>query len=162
MRAKISDGAKKAIMIGSLCSISYLAVYVARNILGSVSPQIIQQGVLSTEQIGTLSSIFFISYATGQLINGMIGDKIKAKFMIAFGLALAGISNILFSVLAASPMLAYVAYGFTGFFLSMIYGPMTKVVAENTELVYATRCSLGYTFASFLGSPLAGIFQWCI
>ena len=78
--------------------------------------------------------------------------------MIAFGLALAGVSNILFSVLAASPIMAYVAYGFTGFFLSMIYGPMTKVVAENTELVYATRCSLGYTFASFLGSPLAGIF----
>lgn len=44
----------------------------------------------------------------------------------------------------------------TGFFLSMIYGPMTKVVAENTEPVYATRCSLGYTFASFFGSPLAG------
>jgi predicted MFS family arabinose efflux permease len=45
----------------------------------------------------------------------------------------------------------------TGFFLAMIYGPMTKVVAENTEPVYATRCSLGYTFASFFGSPLAGI-----
>ncbi|MBR5500475.1 MAG: MFS transporter, partial [Clostridia bacterium] len=41
--------------------------------------------------------------------------------------------------------------------LSMIYGPMTKVVSENTELVYATRCSLGYTFASFIGSPFAGI-----
>jgi predicted MFS family arabinose efflux permease len=39
----------------------------------------------------------------------------------------------------------------------MIYGPMTKVVAENTEPIYATRCSLGYTFASFFGSPLAGV-----
>ena len=39
----------------------------------------------------------------------------------------------------------------------MIYGPMTKVVAENTEPKYATRCSLGYTFASFFGSPIAGI-----
>jgi hypothetical protein len=39
----------------------------------------------------------------------------------------------------------------------MIYGPMTKVVAENTEPVYATRCSIGYTMASFLGSPAAGV-----
>jgi sugar phosphate permease len=34
---------------------------------------------------------------------------------------------------------------------------MTKVVSENTEPLYATRCSLGYTFASFFGSPLAGV-----
>ena len=34
---------------------------------------------------------------------------------------------------------------------------MTKVVAENTEPLYATRCSLGYTFASFFGTPLAGV-----
>lgn len=34
---------------------------------------------------------------------------------------------------------------------------MTKVVAENTEPIYAVRCSLGYTFASFFGSPMAGI-----
>ena len=39
----------------------------------------------------------------------------------------------------------------------MIYAPMTKVVAENTEPLYATRCSMGYTFASFFGSPVAGI-----
>ena len=41
---------------------------------------------------------------------------------------------------------------------------MTKVVAESTEPLYTTRCSLGYTFASFLGSPAAGllalIFSW--
>ncbi len=34
---------------------------------------------------------------------------------------------------------------------------MTKVVSENTSLIYATRCSVGYNFASFFGSPLAGI-----
>ena len=39
----------------------------------------------------------------------------------------------------------------------MIYGPMTKVVSENTEPAHATRCSLGYTFASFFGSPMAGL-----
>ena len=35
---------------------------------------------------------------------------------------------------------------------------MTKVVSENTEMPYTTRCSLGYTVASYLGSPAAGIF----
>lgn len=154
---KISSAARRAICIGGMCSLSYLAVYLARNILGSVSPQMIAQGAFSTEAIGSLSSVYFITYAVGQLLMGAIGDKIKAKYMISLGLALAGICNFLFASLAFSMAGSCIAYGMTGFSLAMIYGPMTKVVAENTEPIYATRCSLGYTFASFFGSPLAGI-----
>ena len=154
---KIGSGAKKAIMLGSLCFFSYLAVYVARNILGAVSPQIEEQGVLTKENIGMLSSIYFFSYACGQLINGIVGDRIKAKYMMSLGLVLAGIANFLLPVVSGSVLAVYVTYGATGFFLSMIYAPMTRVVAESVELVYAVRCSLGYTVASFLGSPLAGL-----
>lgn len=148
---------KNAIYIGVLCSVSYLAVYFARNILGAVSPQMIEVGYAET-YIGKLSSIYFICYAIGQLINGIIGDKIKARYMISVGLFMAGITNLMFSVLSQNyASLAMVAYGLTGFFLSMIYGPMTKIVAENTEPIYATRCSLGYEFSALIGSPIAGI-----
>ena len=77
--------------------------------------------------------------------------------MISLGLIFAGICNLLFTFITASLFVSYIVYALTGFFLSMIYAPMTKVVAENTEPLHATRCSLGYTFASFLGSPTAGI-----
>ncbi len=154
---KISKAAKNALMLGSLCFFSYLAVYVARNILGAVSPQMEGSGVFSKESIGTLSSIYFIAYACGQLVNGLIGDRIKAKYMMSLGLILAGVCNLLLPALSDSLVAVYVTYGATGFFLSMIYAPMTRVVAESVDLVYATRCSLGYTVASFLGSPMAGV-----
>ncbi len=155
---KISSNAKKAIYIGSLCSVSYLAVYVARNVLGSVTPQMLSGGYTESF-IGTVSSVYLICYAIGQLINGAIGDKIHAKWMIFIGLLGAAVTNIVFATFTTyqSPYAATVAYGCTGFFLSMIYGPMTKVVSENTEPMHATRCSLGYTLASFLGSPAAGL-----
>lgn len=148
---------RNAIFLGSLCSISYLAVYVARNMLSAVSPQMIENSGFSTEYIGAVSSLYFIFYAVGQLINGMVGDRIKAIYMISFGLILAGVSNFVFPYLADEPSKARIIYGMTGFFLSMIYAPMKKVVAENTQYIYAVRCSMGFTFASFLGSPLAGI-----
>ena len=154
---KLTLQVRQAIYIGSICSLAYLAVYVARNVLSSVSPQMIEQGILTEGQIGSLSSFYFVSYAIGQLINGIIGDKIKSKYMLSIGLILAGICNALFSVLAADPMLSTATYVVSGFALAMIYAPMTKVVAENTEPQYTPRCSLGYTLASFLGSPLAGI-----
>ena len=157
MKFKLSENAKKAVMLGGMCAISYLAVYIVRNILGTVTPQMIESGSFTTEQIGTLSSVYFVTYAVGQLINGMIGDKIKAKYMISFGLIFAGICNLIFSFTYKTPTVAFLAYAATGFFLSMIYGPMTRLVAENVELVYATRCSIGYMFSSFFGSPMAGM-----
>lgn len=154
---KISQNAKNAIWIGSLCSISYLAVYIARNILSAVTPQMIEGGY-SEAYIGRISSLYFVCYAVGQLVNGAVGDKIKAKYMISLGLLGAGVTGLVFSRVAGFPVAATVVYGSTGYFLSMIYGPMTKVVSENTEPLYTTRCSLGYTFASFFGTPMAGFF----
>ena len=152
----MKQSAKKAIFLGSLCAVAYLAVYIIRNVLSAVTPAMIEGGY-EESFIGTVSSIYFVCYACGQLINGWIGDKIHAKWMICIGLAGAGITNVIFSQVAATPTLAMIAYGATGAFLSMIYGPMTKVVSENVEPIYATRCSLGYTFASFFGSPSAGL-----
>jgi len=153
---KLTQNAKNAIRIGSLCSISYLAVYIARNILSAVTPQMIELGYAES-YIGNISSLYFYFYAFGQLINGAIGDKIKAKYMICIGLLGAATTNFIFSQITPYPTVAMLVYALTGFFLSMIYGPMTKVVSENTEPIHATRCSLGYTFASFFGSPAAGI-----
>lgn len=153
---KISQKAKNALFIGTLCSISYFAVYIARNILSAVTPQMVEGGY-TEEYIGNISSLFFIFYAVGQLINGSIGDKIKAKWMISTGLLGAGITNFVFSKITLYPNTAMIVYGLTGFFLSMIYGPMTKMVSENTEPLHAVRCSLGYTFSSFFGSPFAGL-----
>lgn len=147
---------KVALCLGFLCSISYLAVYIARNVLGAVTPQMINSGRYTEEFIGTLSSVYFYFYAVGQLINGLIGQKINARNMMSFGLLFAGILNFVFPYIKDDISITLV-YGLVGFFLSMIYAPMTKVVAENTEPIHAVRCSLGYTFASFFGSPVAGI-----
>ena len=153
---KISKSARKAILLGLMCALSYLAVYFARNLLSAVTPQMLADGY-SDKFMGTLSSLYFITYAVGQLINGVLGDKIGAKYMIGTGLFFAGLAHFLFVFFKSSLTLSLIVYAMTGFFLAMIYGPMIKLVAENTEPIYATRCGLGYTFSSFLGSPLAGI-----
>lgn len=156
---KLSKKAKNALCLGTLCSIAYLAVYIARNVLSAVTPQMTDPvtGGYSNEFIGKISSTYLIFYAVGQLINGSIGDKIKAKYMISLGLALGGVTNFLFLVLKDIPLGATIAYAMTGFFLAMVYGPMTKVVSESVEPLYATRTNMGYVFASFLGSPIAGV-----
>ena len=74
---KENSAVKKAVLIGSMCAISYLSVYLARNVLGAVAPQMEELKVIDKTLSGNLSSLFFVAYAIGQLINGLLGDKIK-------------------------------------------------------------------------------------
>ena len=149
--------ARNAFFIGGLCAVSYLTVYIGRNMLSATTPQIIDSDGYTTEYIGTVSSLFFAFYAIGQLINGMIGEKIKAKYMLGFGLTLTGICNGIFPYIIDQPLTARIVYGISGFFLSMIYAPMVKLVSENTKPIYTIRCSMAYDFAANFGTPVAGM-----
>ena len=40
----LNQRAKNAVLIGTLCSVSYFAVYIARNILGAITPQMVDAG----------------------------------------------------------------------------------------------------------------------
>ena len=154
---------KNAFMIGIISTIVYLACYFAKNILSIVSPQMVENAGVSLEYIGTLSTANMLFYAGGQLINGIIGDKIKGKYMIGGGLALAGLCNIAIGLIH-TPTVMLVAYSVSGFFLSTLYAPLVKLIAENTRPSHAEKCCLGLSFASLFGVPIAGvmafIFNW--
>ena len=156
---------KSALMIGTASALSYWICYVVRNILSVLSPQIVETTDITVEFIGVLSTANMISYAIGQLINGMIGERIKAKYLVSGGLVAAGFCIALLG-LTQSHVVILVAYTMVGFFLSTIFAPLVKVVAENLTDLYAVRCCLGLSFATLLGSPTAGIvgmyFQWKI
>ena len=57
----MNSEAKKASQIGLLCTIAYLAVYVARNMLGGVSPGMIETGRYTEAHIGTISTGYLIA-----------------------------------------------------------------------------------------------------
>lgn len=162
MEADHKKEVRKAFLLGAICMFSYLACYYARNILSAVSPRMVEDSRFTLEFIGLMSTANMLTYAFGQLINGMSGDRIKAKYMVSGGLILSAVCNLVIPFAAEN--LVLLAYSLSGFFLAMIFAPITKVVAENTLPAYASRCCLGFTFASFLGNPLAGIsaifFDW--
>ena len=78
-----------------LCYISYVAIYAARLNLSMASPGMISAGMLTEVQYGFVGSVFFVTYACGRLLNGMIGDRIAPWIMVAIGLLLTGLSNLL-------------------------------------------------------------------
>ncbi len=158
-----SKDVKHAFMIGSISTLVYLACYFARNILSVVSPQMVENTGISVEYIGMLSTANMLLYAGGQLINGIVGDKMKAKYLVGGGLLFAGLCNVGIG-LSDAPLAIFLFYSMGGFFLSTLYAPLVKLIAENTCPQHAEKCCLGLSFAALFGVPVAGIvaffFEW--
>lgn len=152
-----------AVLLTAPCVVAYLVVYLARNILSALTPGMLETGNFTMEYISTISTANMLCYAVGQLVNGVIGNKVKGSYMIAMGLICGGLCSIGFSF-SNTLWLSALLYGASGFFWSMLYAPMVRLIAENVSSRHAPRCTIFLTIASFLGSPLAGVlallFQW--
>lgn len=86
-------------LIFVLCYIAYVGIYAARLNLSMASPVMIAEGVLTEVQYGFIGSAFFVTYACGRLLNGVIGDRTAPWVMITVGLLMTGLSNLLLGIL---------------------------------------------------------------
>ena len=154
---------QKAWRIGSFCIATYLASYVTRNILSVSTPEVIKEAFFTKEYTGLLSSICFIFYAAGQLINGFIGDRVHPKYMIIMGLGISSASTFVIPIFD-NRILHFTAFALIGFGLSMLRGPLMKVISENTAATHARMICTLFSMAGFAGPLIASIlsifFKW--
>ena len=153
----------KALKIGSTCIITYIVNYFLRNVLGVLTPQMLQTGLFTKEWIGALSSAYMLFYAIGQLTNGFLGDRISPRNMIVTGLTVTGTASIIFPFVPYF-VIQVLCFGVFGYGLSMMRGPMMKMIAENTKENYARVICAFFSSAGFLGAFVAGVyaalFKW--
>ena len=154
---------KKAWQIGLLTISAYLANYYLRNMLGVLTPEMLSAEVTTKTLAGLLSSTYMLTYAVGQLFNGVLGDVFNPKYMASIGLAAAGLASMAFPFLHGTvPQL--LCFAIMGYALSMMRGPLVKIISENTQSSYARIICVFFSFASFAGPLLAGflamLFAW--
>lgn len=148
---------RKAFTIGIVCIATYLANYYLRNILSVLTPQLLETGKFTVEHIGVLSSTYMIFYAAGQLVNGFLGDIFSPKRMVVLGIWIAGLSFILFPFIDSS-IIQILSFAIFGFGLSMVRGPLMKIISENTTPYHARNICVFFSFASFAGPLVATLF----
>ena len=145
-----------AFRIGAFCVFTYLINYYIRKLLPVLSRDMIDGGTFDEIVYGLISSTYMITYAAGQLVNGIIGDYVKPKYMVSLGLVLASGGLSLFTF-TSSHLLAIVGFGIVGFGLSMMRGPLVKVISENMDVKYARLSCTFLSFVSFAGPLLVGL-----
>lgn len=152
-----------ALGLGFVGVFAYLASYYIRNLLSVAAPGMQEAGAYTAELIGTLSSVYFLLYAIGQFVNGLVGDKINPKYMISIGLAVTA------TAITAFPLVRFwwmqvACFAMMGIGLSMLRGPIMKMVSENLNKDYSRVICTILSAVSFVGPLVAGalaiIFEW--
>ena len=163
MSKKLENGIYNAFKIGAACICIYMMSYCIRNLLTVSSAEILKEGALSKERLGFLSAMYYGIYAFGQLINGAVGDVVTPKKMLMPGLLASGIASCLFPF-ASNYIIQLFLFGIMGFGLSMLRGPLVKIISENMQENHARlACVLlaaGVYAGPFVVSFAAVFLKW--
>ena len=153
----IKNNNKNALYIGFICVTTYLANYFLRNLLSVMTPALTEVGILTEESAALLSSTYMIFYAAGQLINGILGDRLSPKRMVMVGIFTGSLATVAFPFVSNSA-LHIVFFAILGFGLSMVRGPLMKIISENTTPNRARTIGVFFSFSSFAGPLVASLF----
>ncbi len=152
-----------ALIIGAISITTYIVNYFLRNLLSVLSPQMLETGKFTVAFIATLSSTYMLFYAGGQLINGILGDVFSPKMMVSVGIFSGGVVLVIYPYMPVK-VIQVCCFAVLGFALSMVRGPLMKIIAENTLPDYARKICVFFSFASFCGpliaSCIAIVFKW--
>ena len=112
--------------------VTYLTYYLGRVNFsiakGSIEAE--YPSVINTEILGLIGTLFFIMYATGQFVNGALGDKFGARKLVSFGLIVSAAINILMGFSNGLVSMMMLLWGMNGFFQAMGWAPSVKTVAN--------------------------------
>lgn len=148
---------RKALSIGAASIGVYLVNYYLRHLLSVLTPQMTATAAFTKSGAALLSSTYMIFYAAGQLLNGLLGDRFSPKKMVFCGLFAAGAVAAVFPFVG-HPVLQIACFAVFGFGLSMVRGPLMKVISENTAPDAARIICVFFSFASFAGPLIASLF----
>ncbi len=150
-----------------LCFLSYACSYIGRKNFAACLPSMIAEGFLTKATGGYITTAYMIFYGSGQLLSGIIGSKIKPKYMIGTGLLGAGICNALMGISPYAELLPII-WAANGLFHSMLWAPIIRVftdylpdesrAAAGTNI--SVSCSVGAVLAFLIPSLVLAVGQW--
>ena len=155
MTAEENKKFKKAQWKFILCSmVAYAFFYITRKNLSMAQPDMLAQGVITKEALGTILTVHGVLYGASRFVNGFWADKLNGRIFMTAGLALSALMNLLFGCTSLTILFAafWILNGWTQ---GMGFPPCAKMLTHwihPKEL--ATKMSIWNTSHSF-GSAMA-------
>ena len=141
------------------CFLAYTCSYLGRKNFSACLPAMIDEGMLTKTVGGYITTAYMLCYGAGQMINGIIGSKIKPRFMIGTGLCGAGLCNLAMGFVP-SAMVMPVIWALNGLFHSMLWAPIirtfTDLLPAGRKEVAGTNISAAFSIGAILAFLIPG------
>ena len=143
-----------------LFTLTYMVSYITRINFGAVVSEIEQSTGFLRSALSYALTGSFITYGAGQIVSGVLGDRVSPKRLVSIGLIITCTMNLLIP-LCPSPILMLIVWCINGFAQSFMWPPIVCIMTAllsgedykdvTTKVLYGS--SIG-TIAVYLISPL--------
>ena len=146
-----------------LCFLCYSAAYTGRLNLSASLPGLRAELLLSETQSGLFQTLLALVYATGQIVNGALADRVSARRSIGIGLLLSAACNAAFGLSHRFGLMAAL-WALNGAAQSMLWTPIVRMTAAWFSGKQRERASFvlsvtGAVRAAGVGAELALFFS---
>ena len=143
-----------AVFLAGLCSLAYFTSYLSRYtftvcVSELTSPEV---GLITDSDAGLICMMLFIFYGLGQLMSGMLGDRVRAEYLVCIGIAGAEACNLILPFIIGSPAAVAVLWAFHGVIQSMFWPPLVKIVSSYLPRRYFDGSTLSISLAAHVGN----------
>ena len=129
----------------------YLISYVTRINYGAVISEICAAENMQKSLVSLALTMSAVTYGTGQLISGFLGDRLNPKRLIFGGLLLTAATNLIIPV-CTSPYQMAAVWAVNGFAQAFMWPPLVKIMATLfTSEDYKKACVI-VTWGSSFGT----------
>lgn len=132
----------------------YASAYFCRTCYSAAIASIVTDGIFDKSQIGLVGTAFFICYGAGQLLSGIIGDKVNPFAMVLLGAF--GSSVCCFSMAFAKSLAIMTGmWGINGIFQSMLWAPLLRIFSETINSKLREKAVLNIALSLPVGTVCA-------
>ncbi len=137
------------------CWIAYCTAYLGRINYTAALTAIVADGVFTKSHAGLIGTVYFFCYGAGQVVSGVLGDRLSPYKLIGTGLVGTMCANIAMPLCSQSYIVMSVVWGFNGIAQSMLWTPILYIISNILPPEQRSRACL-YIAASYpVGSLLS-------
>jgi sugar phosphate permease len=97
--------------------------------LGIITPTLIEEGILSKNQIGLIQTGYLVVYAAGQFVSGALGDQYGPRTLIFFGMLASGIAALVIGLFPFFGVI-FIVYSLNGLAQSTGWSNNCKLISN--------------------------------
>lgn len=142
-----------ALVIGFLFAVIYTVSYLTRINFGAIISAMESSTGMGKDQLSLSLTGSFVTYGVGQVVSGVLVDRISAKKLMSIGLAVTAAMNLILPV-CISPYVMLLIWCINGFAQSFMWPPIVKMMSQLLDDESYKKAAVVVSWGSAVGTML--------